>query len=185
MKKHILISLFIIIILLCVVITVLFKNDNSYCFDKTYITEYGDTFRVTCDDYLHNITIMDENDFYTVVQYFNEDEGIIPIYNDGKMRCYLVGHIIIFYNSVAKGERFNGDLYSKPEMIPIVKSVLLHNNAILQEYLPFFLSIDRAEILKMLQNLIDRNYDELSVYGLSLDESSIESMIYTANQYLN
>ena len=40
MKKVYIISLATAAILLCVAITVLFKNDNSYCFDKTYITEF-------------------------------------------------------------------------------------------------------------------------------------------------
>ncbi len=173
------------IILMCVAIIVLIKNDNSYCFDKTYTTEYGDTFRVTCDDYLHNITITDEKDFHTVVQYFNEDEGFITIYNDNKIRCYLAGNTIIYYNSQSVCERFNGDLSSKPEMISVVKSILLHNNAIFQEYLPFFLETDRSETLEMLQNLVDGNYDMLSAYGITSDKSSIESMTYTAKQYLN
>lgn len=183
MRKYFLLLIMIVLCLGNVSCNV--STPDNYIIDQTITTEYGDIFRITCTDYQHKWIISHESGFCYRLQFYDKEEGILPISSDEKIRCYLVGNIIIYYDAETKKfVKFEGDLYSDSEMVPIVKSVLLKNNIILKEYLPFFIAEYENDTRKMLQSLIDGNFDELSEYGLSLDEKTIDSMKNTAQQYL-
>lgn len=183
MKKYLL--LFIMMISALGIVSCNIDGSDGYIVNEKITTEYGDVFRITCTNYQNKWMISHESGFYYRLQFYNEEEGVLPIYKDEKLRCYLVGNVIIYYDDKTDNfVKFDGDLYSNSEMIPAVKSVLLINNVILKEYLPFFIAEYENDTKEMLQSLIDSNYTELSEYGLSSDEDIIDSMKNTAKQYL-
>lgn len=160
-------------------------NSKDYIVNKKIMTEYGDTFIINCD-FQHKWRIHDENGFDIRLQYYDETDEIIGIWNTAELRCYLIGNVIIYPRADSESfNKFDEDLYSNEEMIPVILSILLKGNNIFETYLPYFYNEFPNETSELIQNLIERNFEKLIKYGLTSDilsdEYEISKMIDTAN----
>ncbi len=177
-----------LIFLLSIIMTVL--SSCSSIHEKTIVTEYGDEFQITYDDYLKKCSIHQNNSrFSTRIYGGNLDTKIIGIWNTDKLRCYLVGSVIIFRKTDSETfERFDEDLSANEDMIPVVKSILLKNNTIMETYLEYFIENFSVETIKMLEDFTSHKYDTLNEYGLTediiADDDLINIMESLANKYL-
>lgn len=163
---------------------------DGYSYNEKIKTEYGDIFTITCTDFQHKwqISYGNNNSFYTRLQIYNEEDGIIGIWNTDELRCYLVGSVIIFRQGDSETfERFDEDLSANSDMVPVVKSILLKNNIIMETYVEYFIRNFPSETIEMLENFRSHKYDTLTEYGLTEDvindDSLIESMEEVANKY--
>ena len=163
-------------------------NSKDYIVNKKITTEYGDTFIINCDTQ-HKWRIYNNNGFDTRLQYYNEEDEIIGIWNTSELRCYLIGDVIIYRRvDFESFKKFDQNLYSNEDMIPVIKSILLKENNIFETYLPYFYEKFPKETIELIQNLIEHNFKELIKYGLSLETISndyeINKIIATANNML-
>jgi hypothetical protein len=186
MKKSIIVVC--LIFLLSIIMTIL--SSCSSIHEKNISTEYGDEFKIIYDDYLTKCSITQNNSrFSTRIDGGNLDTKIIGIWNTDKLRCYLVRFVIIFRQGDSETfERFDEDLRANPDMVPVVKSILLKNNIIMETYVEYFIRNFPSETIEMLENFRSHKYDTLTEYGLTEDvindDSLIESMEEVANKYL-
>ena len=177
------------IILLVVMLTMFSSCGDGYSYNEKIETEYGDVFTITCTDFQYKWQISYENNsFYTRLQIYNEEDGIIGIWNTDELRCYLVGSVIIFRKTNSETfERFDEDLSANEDMIPVVKSILLKNNTIMETYLEYFIENFPAKTIKMLEDFTSHKYDTLTEYGLTediiADADLINIMESIANKY--
>lgn len=160
-------------------------NSKDYIVNKKITTEYGDTFIINCDTQ-HKWRIYNDNGFDTRLQYYNGEDEIIGVWNTSKLRCYLISDVIIYCRiDFESFKKFDEDLYSNEDMIPVIQSILLKNNNIFETYLPYFYNEFPKETCELIQNLIQHNFEDLIKYGLSSDTISDEyeicKMIDTAN----
>lgn len=185
MKKSIIVVC--LIFLLSIIMTIL--SSCSSIHEKNISTEYGDEFKIIYDDYLTKCSITQNNSrFSTRIDGGNLDTKIIGIWNTDELRCYLVGSVIIFRQGDSETfERFDEDLSANSDMVPVIKSILLKNNTIMETYLEYFIENFPAKTIKMLEDFTSHKYDTLTEYGLTediiADADLINIMESIANKY--
>lgn len=176
-----------------------FTADTSR--EKTVVTEYGDEFTVSTFTGLANgaCTISEKGHTITSFGWYNTEIEIEGLCDTPQFRCYKVSNTVFFRK--ADGEKFEAldwdlftdneyddRIYSHKDAVSAAKSILLKDELILKRYLPYFLEAYPEETEKMLADLADVNYTELSEYGLTPDiisnEEKLKKIISIADQYL-
>lgn len=183
------------------IIMVLFLPLVGYVFLTTDITEitteYGDKFKIERDGSMGKWFLHDEyGSVLRLPHDFDSVKDMRCLCNISEIRCYLIDDeppFIIYLTEESEGfQRLNLDgdyLYSHEAKVPAAKSILLIDNMVLREYLPYFIDKHTDETYDMLRNLVKGNYDELELYGLTdeiiSDKFKLHRMQETAKQYLS
>ncbi len=143
---------------------------NSDDFDEISVqTEFGDIFNLSFDSYkVTTIVQHNESDFYLVFDRKIDAHDIIGIKNNSEIKAYRIDDVI-FYDNGNGFVQFDGDLSSNTIITDLVKSNLLVSYCFFKNNIDYYYSdsLYKTEIKSMLNSICNKEYKELSCYGLT------------------
>ena len=166
-RKIAVVIVFIVALGMLGIATIKFLDDPSY----TIKTLYGDTFTIFHDSFFAETTIQEQSkysSFCLVLDGKFTKDDLIGLYNSDGIKVYRFGRVA-FYDEGNGFEKFLVRTCDNENVISVVKSNLLSNYSFFLYYIEDFWNCDEyhEEMRYVSRMLVDKNYSELSKYGLT------------------